>query len=232
MLLELVLVATMLAVILAAILTIADGTSRTAAADQERTNTIGNAQVGIARIADDLRNACIFFGAGGAGAPNNYYCSQLFTSAPTASLCTRSSDCVDFIANARSSGASPRPLTRIRIDCGTTDGSVATRTQCSRYAVSCTPSSCPSPTSLTGVVVRGVTNGGATGSPTNVFVYCDRTLLALSGGTAACNATPATADAIQISLAVARQGQRRIGVPGSFLLQEAAGLNNINEDPS
>ena len=125
MLIELLVVVTMLAVILAAILTIADGTSRTAAADQERTNTIGNAQVGIARIADDLRNACVFFGAGGTGAPG-YYCNQNFTAAPTTSACTRSSDCVDFIANARTGGTGTRPLTRIRIDCGQTDASVAT----------------------------------------------------------------------------------------------------------
>jgi type II secretory pathway pseudopilin PulG len=231
MLLELLVVVTMLAVILAAILTIADGTSRTAAADQERTNTIGDAQAGIARIANDLRNACVFFGPGGVGA-TTYYCSQNFTVAPGTSTCTRSSDCVDFIASARTGGSSPRPLTRIRIDCGQTDASVATRTQCARYTVSCTPTSCPSPTVLSRVMVRGVTNGGATGAPTNIFVYCDRTVLALSGGTAVCNATAPTADAIQISLAVARQGQKRIGVRGSFLLQDSAELNNINEDPS
>jgi hypothetical protein len=82
------------------------------------------------------------------------------------------------------------------------------------------------------VIARAVTNGGAAGLPANVFVYCERSGLTLTTGTAACTSTPATADAIQISLAVARQGQRRTGGRGSFLLQEGVELNNINEDPS
>jgi type II secretory pathway pseudopilin PulG len=106
MLLELLVVVTILGVIVAAILTIADGTSKTAAADQERTNTLGDAQVGISRIADDLRNACVFFGANGVGAAGNY-CRVDFTSAPGNSTCTRSSDCVDAIINTRTTVTRP-----------------------------------------------------------------------------------------------------------------------------
>jgi type II secretory pathway pseudopilin PulG len=236
MLLELVVVVTLLGVILAAILTIADGTSKTAAADQERTNTVGDAQVGIARIADDLRNACVFFGANGIGAAGEF-CRVSFTTAPGNSACTQSSDCVDAIINsrtavARPSGTATRGLTRVRIDCGTADPASTTQRECARYAVNCTPTSCPSPTALTGVLVRSVTNFGATGSPVNVFVWCTRETILSTGGAAACTGIPATAGAVQISLAVARKGQRRTGNRGSFLLSEGVELRNINEDVS
>jgi hypothetical protein len=233
---ELLVTAALLVVLLTAILSIADGTQKTAAADQERTNTVGDAQVGIARIANDLRNACVFFGANGTATPGTY-CRQTFTAAPGTSVCVRSSDCVDFILDARTvvtrpAGTASRSLVRVRIDCGETDPAVATQTRCARYAVACTPASCPSPTALSGVLVRSVTNGGVTGSPTNVFVYCTRHALDLTAGTAACSATPATADAVQITLAVARRGQRRTGGAGSFLLQDGAELHDINEDAS
>jgi type II secretory pathway pseudopilin PulG len=235
-LIELLVVAALLVVVLTAILSIADGTQRTAAADQERANTVGAAQAGLSRIANDLRNACVFFGANGTGTTGTY-CRQTFTQAPGTSACTRSSDCVDFIVDARTTvsrptGAANRSFMRVRINCGTADPASAARTQCSRFAVACTPASCPSPTALSGVLVRSLTNGGATGSPANVFVYCTRHGLDLATGTAVCSATPATADAVQISLAIARKGQRRTGGAGSFLLQDGAELNNINEDTS
>jgi type II secretory pathway pseudopilin PulG len=237
MLLELLVVVTILGVIVAAILTIADGTSKTAAADQERTNTLGDAQVGISRIADDLRNACVFFGANGVGAAGNY-CRVDFTSAPGNSTCTRSSDCVDAIINTRTavtrpSGSASRGLVRVRIDCGTTDPASTTQRQCARYAVACSPTSppgCPSPTTLTGVLVRSVTNFGATGSPMNVFIWCSRQGILSTAGTNSCSDIPATARAVQISLAVARRGQRRTGNRGSFLLQEGVELKNLPEN--
>jgi len=237
MLLELVVVVTMLGLILAAILTIADGTSKTAAADQERTNTLGDAQVGIARIADDLRNACVLFGANGIGSVGDY-CRVGFSTAPGNSVCTRSSDCIDAIINTRTgvtrpAGTATRGLVRVRIDCGTADPSSTTQRECARYAVACTATSCPSPTALTGVLVRSVTNFGATGSPVNVFVWCTReTILSTSGAPSCAGIIPATAGAVQISLAVARRGQRLTGNRGSFLLQEGVELRNINEDVS
>ena len=88
------------------ILTIADGTSKTAAADQERTSTLGDAQVGIARIADDLRNACVLFGANGVGSAGAY-CRVNFTAPPGNSACTRSSDCIDAIINTRTNVTRP-----------------------------------------------------------------------------------------------------------------------------
>jgi type II secretory pathway pseudopilin PulG len=234
---ELLVVMTVLVVVLTAILSIADGTQKTAASDQERSTTVGEAQAGLARISNDLRNACIFFGANGTGTSGGTYCRKTFTQAPGTSACTRSSDCVDFILDARTTvtrptGSASRSLVRVRINCGTADPASAARTQCARFAVACTPTSCPSPTTLSGVLVRSVTNGGATGSPVNVFVYCTRHGLDLATGTAVCSATPATADAIQISLAVARKGQRTTGAAGSFLLQDGAELHNINEDSS
>ena len=232
---ELLVVVAVLVVVLTAILSIADGTQKTAAADQERTSTVGEAQAGIARIANDVRNACVFFGANGTGT-TGAYCRQNFTQAPGTSACTRSNDCIDFILDARTTVARPsgtptRSLMRVRIDCGQADPASATQTQCARYTVVCTVSSCPSPTALSGVIVRSVTNGGVTASP-NVFVYCTRHGLDLATGTASCSATPATADAVQISLAVARKGSRKEGGLGSFLLQEGAELHNINEDAS
>jgi type II secretory pathway pseudopilin PulG len=236
MLLELLVVVTILGLVLAAILTVADGTSKTAAQDQERTNTIGEAQVGIARMADDLRNACVMFGAGGTGAAVSY-CRVDFTNPPGTSACTRSSDCVDAIINTRTnvtrpSGSAARSLVRVRIDCNTADPASATQRQCSRYAVNCTATSCPSPTALTGVLVRSVTNFGAPGSPVNVFIWCTRETILSTAGAASCSGLPATAGAVQISLAVARKGQRRTGNAGSFLLQEGVELKNINEDAS
>jgi type II secretory pathway pseudopilin PulG len=237
MLLELVVVVTLLGVILAAILTIADGTSKTAAADQERTNTLGDAQVGISRIADELRNACVFFGAGGIGSAGNY-CRVDFTAAPGNSACTQSSDCVDAIINTRTtvtrpSGATTRGLVRVRINCGTADPASATQRECARYAVACSPTSppgCPSPTALTGVLARSVTNFGATGSPMNVFIWCARETILSTAGTNSCTGIPATAGAVQISLAVARRGQRVTGNRGSFLLQEGVELKNLPEN--
>jgi hypothetical protein len=213
-----------------AVLSIADGTQKTGAADQERTSTIAEAQVGVAQMADDLRNACLMFGAGGsAGA--DVYCRKTFTQPLGTSACTRSSDCVDFIrATRRQSGG--LALVRVRTDCGAADPASASQTECARYAVACTAASCPSPTALTGVLVRSVTNGGATGSPTNVFVYCTRETLSSAAGAPGCSATPATAGAIQISVAVARRGQRKTGGAGAFLLQDGAELKNINEDNS
>jgi type II secretory pathway pseudopilin PulG len=234
MLLELLVVVTILGVILAAILTIADGTSKTAAADQERTNTLGDAQVGISRIADDLRNACVFFGANGIGSAGNY-CRVDFTVAPGNSACSRSSDCVDAIINTRTavtrpSGSASRGLVRVRIDCGTTDPASTTQRECARYSVGCTATSCPSPTALSGVLVRSVTNFGATGSPMNVFVWCTRESIQSTAGTNSCTGIPALASAVQISLAVARRGQRRTGNRGSFLLQEGVELKNLPEN--
>ena len=234
MLLELLVVVTVLGLLLAAILTVADGTGKTATQDQERTNTIGEAQVGIARIADELRNACVMFGPGGTGAVGSY-CRVNFTTAPGTSVCSRSSDCVDAILNTRTSvtrpsGAATRSLVRVRIDCNSADPVSTAQRQCSRYAVACTASSCPSPTALTGVLVRSITNFGAPGSPVNVFVWCTRETIVSTAGAASCSGAPATAGAVQISVAVARKGQRRTGNAGSFLLQEGVELKNINED--
>jgi type II secretory pathway pseudopilin PulG len=239
---ELLVVAALLIVVLAAILSVADGTQQTAASDQERTNTIGDAQTGIARITDDLRRACLVFGPGGTSFAG-FVCRTNFTTAPGATACTRGSDCIDVITIARTSVARPtgtatRAFQRVRIDCGQPDTATSARTQCTRYAATCTAASCPSPTSVTGVLVRGVTNGGATGSPANVFVYCTRETISAATGPAGCSAsptTPATAGAVQISLAISRRGQRRVDGPGSggsFYLQEAAELKNINQQVS
>ena len=235
-LVELLIVVLLLGVVLTAVLSITDGTQKTATADNERTNTIGDAQVGIARIADDLRHACVIFGAGGTGS-TGYFCRQNFTAAPAASACTRSSDCVDMILDtrtgvARPSGATTRGLLRVRINCGTADPASGSQTQCARYAVTCTPASCPSPTALTGVLVRSITNGGAAGSPSNVFVYCTRDTISSASGAPACAANPAAAGAVQVSLAVARKGARVTGGAGAFLLSEGAELKNINQDTS
>jgi hypothetical protein len=221
--------------VLTAILSIADGTNRLGAIDNERSNTIGEAQTGLARIADDLRNACLLFGANGS-ASAGYYCGQNFSQALGTSACTRSSDCIDAILDARTAvtrpaGSVSRPLVRVRISCGVVDPASATQTECARYAAACISTSCPSPTALTGVVVRSLTNSGAAGAPTNVFVYCTRETLA-SAGVSGCSATPATADAVQVSVAVARWGQRRVSGGGSFLLQEGVELKNIDADNS
>ena len=235
-LVELLIVCLLLGVVLTAVLSISDGTQKISAADQERTNTIGDAQVGIARIADELRHACLLFGANGAGS-TGYYCRQSFTAVPAATACTRSSDCVDMILDTRTSVARPsgtptRSLLRVRIDCGTADPASGSQTQCARYAVTCTPASCPSPTALTGVLVRSITNGGPAGSPSNVFVYCTRDTISSAAGAPGCAANPATAGAVQVSLAVARKGTRVNGIAGSFLLSEGAELKNINQDAS
>jgi hypothetical protein len=181
-----------------------------------------------------LRNACVFFGANGTGAAGNY-CRVDFTAAPGNSACTRSSDCVDAIINrrtdvARPSGSPTRGLMRVRIDCGTTDPASTTQRECARYAGACTATSCPSPTALTGVVVRSVTNFGATGSPMNVFIWCTRETILSTAGTNSCTGIPALASAVQISLAVARRGQRLTGNRGSFLLQEGVELRNLPEN--
>jgi type II secretory pathway pseudopilin PulG len=238
-LIEVLLVAALLIVVLTAVLSVADGTQQTAASDQERTNTIGDAQTGIARIADDLRRSCLVFSPAGPGFAG-YVCRTNFTTPPGTSACTRASDCIDVITIARTSVARPtgsatRALQRVRIDCGQADAATSSRTQCTRYAAQCTATSCPSPSSVSGVLVRAVTNGGVTGSPANVFIYCTRESISSAAGAAACAATPATAGAVQISLAVSRRGQRRVdglGSGGSFYLQEAAELKNINQDAS
>jgi type II secretory pathway pseudopilin PulG len=235
-LIELLVVAAVLVVVLTAVLSIADSTQRTASSDQQRTNAIGDAQTGIARIADNLRNACAVFGPGGT-ITGGYICRTVFNAPPGASACTRSSDCVDFIMSTRTAVARPvgtptRALQRVRIDCGQTDPAPGTQTQCARYAASCTPAACPSPTTLTGVVVRSVANAGATGSPSNVFVYCTRDTISSATGGPTCGATPGAAGSIQISLAVNRRGQNRSGGPGAFYLQDAAELKNINQDAS
>lgn len=238
-LVEVLIVTALMVVVLGAVLAISDKTQQTAASDSERGSTVGDAQSGIARIASDLRNACVLFGAGGTGSPG-YYCRQNFTAAPGTSACTRSSDCIDAIVDTRTSvtrpsGAATRGLLRVRIDCGTTDPASATQTQCSRYAVACTTSSCPSPTALTGVLVRSVTNFGATGVPVNVFVWCTPDTITLNAGAASCSGTPATAGAVQISLTVARKGHTPPASPGSggsFLLQDGVELKNINQGSS
>ena len=235
-LVELLIVVLLLGVVLTAILSIADGTQKTASADNERTNAIGEAQVGIARIADDLRHACVIFGASGSGS-TGYYCRQNFTAAPATTVCTRSSDCVDMIVDARTAvsrpaGTATRALLRIRIDCGAADPASGSQTQCARYAVGCTPAACPSPTALTGVLARSITNGGAAGSPSNVFVYCTRDTISSAAGAPACAANPAAAGAVQVSLAIARKGSRVAGGPGAFLLSEGAELKNMNRDAS
>jgi type II secretory pathway pseudopilin PulG len=235
-LVELLVVATLLIVVLTAILSISDGTQKTAAGDQERTSTIGESQAGIARIAENLRNACYVFSPGGANFATSL-CRTNFTTAPATSTCTRSSDCIDFINKGRTSvtrpsGAAIRTLRRVRIDCGQVDPASPSQTQCIRYAGACAAALCPSPTSVTGVLVRSVVNGGATGSPANVFVYCTRDSINLTAGAPSCSAIPATADAVQISLAVSRRGQRRQGTQGSFYLQEGAELKNISQDAS
>jgi hypothetical protein len=81
-------------------------------------------------------------------------------------------------------------------------------------------------------MARSVTNFGAAGSPVNVFVWCTRETILATGGSPACTSIPASAGAVQISLAVARRGQRLTGNRGSFLLQEGVELRNINEDVS
>lgn len=238
-LVEVLIVSALMVVVLGAVLSISDKTQQTAASDNERGSTVGDAQTGIARMADDLRNACVLFGAGGTGSPG-YYCRQNFTTAPGTSACTRSSDCIDAIVDTRTSvtrpsGAATRGLLRVRIDCNTADPASTLQRQCSRYAVACTSSSCPSPTALTGVLVRSVTNFGATGAPVDVFVWCSRDTITLTGGAASCSGAPATAGAVQISLAVARKGRRPPASPGaggSFLLQDGVELKNINQDMS
>jgi hypothetical protein len=66
----------------------------------------------------------------------------------------------------------------------------------------------------------------------NVFVWCTRETILSTGGAASCTGIPALANAVQISLAVARRGQRLTGNRGSFLLQEGVELRNTNEDAS
>jgi Tfp pilus assembly protein PilV len=256
-LVELLITATLLVVMLLAVLSITDATKRRATADSERSVTVSSSEVGIARMSRELRQACAIF-VPGVTPSTGQYCFNQFSTAPAATACTNLSDCIDFVERGRScytraAGggvtlcSTAHPLKRVRYDCG--DSPVTsfslTRTRCARFEGSCGPTSCASPTTRTGNVlgrsVLNATNGQNPSSPNAIFQYCAR------GSVYSCTLTPTTTvtststsgqastagiGALRVSLRVSRRGTRASGNTTSFFLQSGIELRNIVNDAS
>jgi type II secretory pathway pseudopilin PulG len=244
-LVELLITASLLIVVLSAVLAIADSTQRQASADDERSVTVGAAQAGLSRMVQELRQGCAIFVP--AQAPTSgQYCFNQFFVAPEPTACTRTTDCIDFVLRERtvfnrsgnSVSAISHPLERVRYECAVADPASTSdlpRANCVRYEGSCGINSCPSPTQQTGVLVRSIRNSGSPGAPTNVFRYCTRTdpytcNLAPTTTVSSATAVASMVDAMKLSLAIARRGTRPTGTTTEFFLQAGFELKNIAPD--
>src|SRR4051812_18994138 len=125
----------------------------TAAADQERADTVSQAQTAITRMTTDLRQGYLFRSCGGS---------------------TSWANCIDFDARGRTSGTT-RTFLRIRYDCSTANKCVRSSTSAPCVSPSCTsppPLSAPpatGSTSITNLQNSAVTTPGVTPAP--VFDY-------------------------------------------------------------
>jgi type II secretory pathway pseudopilin PulG len=240
-LVELLITTTLLVLILTAVLAITDATKQQASADQERSATTAAAQTALARMVGELRQACVVFVPGVTPAPGQY-CFNQFSTAPAATACPRTTDCVDFVRRSATSftrsgnsvSSISHPLVRVRYECAQADpasSSDLVRTQCVRFSGSCGATACASPTTQNDVLVRSILNSGATASPP-IFQYCTRP------NPYGCNVTPGStvsslnplAAAMLVSVRVARRGQRSVGTSTSELMQDGVELKNIAPD--
>jgi Tfp pilus assembly protein PilW len=250
-LIELLLTMTLMIVVLAAVVTLADSTRSNANADQKRSDTLDVAQAGLSRMVDELRQACYLVTPGAAAATSTgaslcgYY-SNTWSVGVSGCGATAQNNCIDFVMRGRpvvtrDGGGTvtsvARSVTRVRYLCSTTDprDPRGTSTQCERFAVGCTTtplsSSCPAATTANGatdtVLTGSVTNSAVTSAtapaPGPIFTYCARAT-ALS-----CSATfSALPSELHVELAIARRGTLRNGLGNSIDLKQGVELRNLN----
>jgi hypothetical protein len=225
--------------VLGAVLTMLSATARTAKGDQERTDTLTSAHVGLTRMATELREAC-YIVPPGTTPPSGRYCGTA-SLAPAATACSTSTSCIDFIMLTRttvtrtggSCAVTPcvtRGTLRVRYDCAIADPAGNGTTRCVRYqGGSCaTTGTCAAPaTTASANLVRSVLNSVDATKP--VFRYCVGTGgFTVTGNRLACAATPATATSLNVSVYVGRKGERLSGQANGMYLQEGVGLQNID----
>src|SRR4051794_17751724 len=146
---ELVVVLFLMGLILGAVVFSFTAARNTAAADQERADTVSQAQTAITRMTTDLRHGYLFRSCGGS---------------------TSWANCIDFDARGRTNPPT-RTFLRIRYDCSTGNKCVRSST-----AASCDSPACTSPpplaappaagsTTITNLQNSTVTTPGATPAP-------------------------------------------------------------------
>jgi type II secretory pathway pseudopilin PulG len=240
---EVLVVSLILIFVLSAILGIVTSTTKLAKGDQERSDTLASADIGLGRMATELREAC-YIVPPGTTPVSGRYCGTSGL-APAATGCASSANCIDFIMLTRttvtrtggSCATTPcvaRATVRVRYDCAVSDPAANGTTRCVRYeGGSCaTTAACDSPPATPrSDLVRSVLNSVDAARP--VFRYCTGTdAFTATGNRLACTASPGTATALGVSVYVARSGELKTGagMRNGMFLQRGVGLPNIGQD--
>lgn len=232
-LIELLVTMAVMIVMLIAIARLLDVGNTVAARDNERATTLSAVNSGLGRFEQELRRACALFPPTGGASVK--YCGSSAAFSPGTDMCNTSpaatTNCIDFLLPARPS--SGQSWTRVIYNCSVTDPTAATGiNRCVRYATAPTstltqlaspPTAAPPNTAEP--IIRGVANSA--GSP-QIFTYCrnsDYQSSSCTAGTIAANA-----QVVRITIDITRKGTRKSGLKGTFRLDEAVDLKNINRD--
>lgn len=225
---ELLVVMLLLGLILGAAIAVFTAGRRTAVADQERADTVLQAQATITRITTDLRHGYLFH----VGADSSCGGSTSWT------------NCIDFDARGRTSvntSTTPPTVTRtflrIRYDCFTASKCARSTTTATCVSPSCTsPPTLSAPTATGSTLITNLQNSSVTapgGTPAPVFDYLKAGGVSMASSEIPTSSFSAPAPyAIRVTLAIARKGARRTGLAGNIYFQGAADLKNMNPDVS
>src|SRR4051794_6628680 len=225
---ELLVVILLLGVILGATVTSLTAGRSTAAADQERADTVGQAQTAITRMTTDLRHGYLFH----VGADSSCAGSTSWT------------NCIDFDARGRTSvdtSTTPptvtRSFVRIRYDCFTAGKCVRSSTSGTCVSTSCTaPPTLSAPPATGSTLITNLQNSTVTapgGTPAPVFDYVKAGGVSMTSAEIPASSFSASPPySIRATLAVARKGEKRTGLAGNIYFQGAADLKNMNPDVS
>jgi prepilin-type N-terminal cleavage/methylation domain-containing protein len=225
---ELLVVIALLGVILGATITSITAGRNTAVADQERADTVAQAQTAITRMTTDLRHGYLFH----VGADSSCGASTSWT------------NCIDFDARGRTSvdtSTTPptvtRAFARIRYDCFTANKCVRSRTTANCVGTSCTsPPTLSAPPATGSTLIANLQNSTVTApgaTPAPVFDYLKAGGISMASAEIPASSFSASPPySIRVTLAVARKGERRRGLAGNVYFQGGADLKNMNPDVS
>src|SRR3954452_32380 len=225
---ELLVVILLMGLILGATVTSFTAGRSTAAADQERADTVSQAQTAITRMTTDLRHGYLFH----VGADSSCGASTSWT------------NCIDFDARGRTSvdtSTTPptvtRAFVRIRYDCFTANKCVRSTTTGTCVSPSCTsPPTLSAPPASGSTLITNLQNSTVTapgGTPAPVFDYVKAGGISMASADIPASSFSASPPySIRATLAVARKGEKRTGLAGNIYFQGAADLKNMNPDVS